>query len=702
MRFKILILAMLLALSSCFRQRVVMVENDFKSSNKLTQLNFKKSYILGASYYPEQWKESRWEDDFKKMKELGINTIRMGEFAWSHFEPKAGKFNFDWMDRAIDQAAKYGISTILCTPTASVPPWLAQQFTDVLTANTKGQFQFGSRQGVNPNSSNFRDASDRIVSAMAKHFGDNPNIIGWQLANEPGHPFDLYDARSQESFRKWLKNKYQTTDSLNNALKTAFWSHEYTDWDQLHLPPVNSAAGEGNPGLVLDFRRFFSDSFLSFLKTQETILRQYIGHRFIFTNWPNTTWSISVHKASGFLDFHGWDNYSGQPEVEGFRSQYYAGINHDLARCANAQQIFIVSEQDPQPSSLGLAENVRLRTYVDLAHGAYGTLFFEWRSPLNGAEQGYVSILQLDGSFGPSAPYIKKMADEFARIQPILENTKTESDLALIYCYDNQWMQGWWDGKGYDTEAMHYYNGLKVLKRNIDVISVDQELSSYKIVAAPGLRIVTDDLADRLKTYVRNGGILILNKEAGTKNMFNTYREKKSPGVFAEMAGIDIPWIANRSERRDETFSITFTCKEQFVPNSYMEQIHLTTAESIASFKNGNLDKKPAVTINRFGKGYLVYVGADSKDERFYEAVALALKDRFSIHPILEAPDAVEVVSRSSVDTDYLFLLNLENKPNKIKLESQVFDLVSQKQLEGTLLLNPLDVAILQVSKKSK
>ncbi|MGH9611017.1 MAG: beta-galactosidase, partial [Bryobacteraceae bacterium] len=75
-------------------------------------------YMLGAAYYPEWWKPSEWETDFHQMQELGINTVRMGEFAWACFEPAPGQFDFGWMDRAIALANHDGIKVILGTPTA--------------------------------------------------------------------------------------------------------------------------------------------------------------------------------------------------------------------------------------------------------------------------------------------------------------------------------------------------------------------------------------------------------------------------------------------------------------------------------------------------------------------------------------------------------------------------------------------------------
>ena len=61
--------------------------------NPPTKLHF------GAAYYPEHWPEDRWEDDIRLMQEAGLTVVRMGEFAWSTFEPAEGQFNFDWMDQ---------------------------------------------------------------------------------------------------------------------------------------------------------------------------------------------------------------------------------------------------------------------------------------------------------------------------------------------------------------------------------------------------------------------------------------------------------------------------------------------------------------------------------------------------------------------------------------------------------------------------
>lgn len=79
-------------------------------------------FRFGADYYPKHWPESRWPRDAEMMQAAGFNVVRLGEFAWSLFEPREGVFEFDWLDRAIEVLAQFGIEVVLGTPTAIVPP----------------------------------------------------------------------------------------------------------------------------------------------------------------------------------------------------------------------------------------------------------------------------------------------------------------------------------------------------------------------------------------------------------------------------------------------------------------------------------------------------------------------------------------------------------------------------------------------------
>ena len=64
---------------------------------------------LGVCYYPEHWPEDIWAEDARRMVDAGLSWVRIGEFAWSRIEPAPDRFDFDWLDRAIDTLGAAGL-----------------------------------------------------------------------------------------------------------------------------------------------------------------------------------------------------------------------------------------------------------------------------------------------------------------------------------------------------------------------------------------------------------------------------------------------------------------------------------------------------------------------------------------------------------------------------------------------------------------
>ncbi|HUA91846.1 MAG TPA: beta-galactosidase [Terracidiphilus sp.] len=673
-------------------------------------------YLVGAAYYPEWWPSAEWETDFREMQELGINAVRMGEFAWARFEPSPGKFDFSWMDQAIEIARRHEVDVVLATPTASVPPWLYQEHPDVLSGNDNGPYTYGGRKGYCTSSPNYLAASARIVTALAEHYGHHPGVIGWQLDNEPGYPFQSYDPVSEAAFQQWLKKRYGTLDELNRVWNGAFWSNEYSDWSQIHFPR-NSAEGGWQPAISLDYRRFFSEAFLNHLRRQADILHARIENQFIFTNWPAPTWSVNVFEAAQFLDATAWDNYVSAPGLSRFQRQYIAGFLSDFCRCAGPHQRFLCAEQNAYVPPNADPEGLRLQAYCDLAHGAHGQLYFEWRRPLAGNEEHRPSFIKgFDGKINPAQPVLAQICKEMARLGPQLAGATTHADIALLYDFANEWAQGM-GGVGdrnphYSGECQSFYNGLKTLRRNIDVVPINTDLSAYKVVVASNLRLIDDATVARLKAYAAGGGVLVLNYRAATENPDNSMRRTLSPGPFAEIAGVRSEAMLDLSEYNSQNgmldaklqaeLGIQFAGNEAvFKPRSILESLRLDGAEAIASVRGGGpMEGKPAVTRNRHGRGWVYYAGVDSSDDGLYETIARLLGTTANLTPLINVPYGVEVTSREDSGNTYYFLLNLtEEAHGKIELPRPMKDLIHGEDNVTRISLGPLEVAVLAAQR---
>jgi beta-galactosidase len=665
-------------------------------------------YFMGTAYYPEWWEPSEWEIDFRQMQEVGINAVRMGEFAWAIFEPSPGRFEFEWMDAAIAAANRYGISVILGTPTASVPPWLYQAHPDVLSGNEAGLYTYGGRKGYCTSSQNYLDACARVVTALAEHYGNHSGVIGWQLDNEPGYPFQSFDPASEKAFRAWLQKRYGTLDALNRAWNGAFWSNRYSEWSQIVFP-TNSAEGGWQPAITLAYLRFFSDSFLNHLRQQASILRRATRNQFVATNWPAPAWSVDVFTtAAEFLDITAWDNYVLAPGIGEFQRQYTAGFNHDFSRCAGPHQRFFCAEQIAYVPANVPDKGLRLQAYINLAHGSHGHLYFEWRRPLAGNEQFRPSFIKgFDGSIRDKA-LLQQIGREFADLSPRLASAITRSDVALLYSFDNEWSQGFGSigrrGRPYNEEEGHYYNGFKALQRNIDIVPPSADISPYKLIVAPNLNLIDDATIKRLRDFVSGGGTLVINDRAATQNMDGSMRRVLPPGPFADMAGVSA--AANGVDfieypvLESEGYGISFSGGETtFHPHTILESLTLKGAEAIAAFRGGSMEGRPAVTRNRYGQGRVFYVGTDSTDGGFYESLARIVGQAAGLSPLIAAPYGVEVVSRENSDATFYFLLNLtENSHPNIRLPRTMENVVARGRVTQVS-LEPFDVAVLSAAK---
>ncbi len=178
---------------------------------------------LGVCWYPEQWPADWWADDARRMREMGITWVRIGEFAWSVIEPSPGQLEWDWLDRAIATLHAEGLQIVLGTPTATPPKWLVDAHPEILAVDALGQPRgFGSRRHYCFASPVYRELSARIVGLMAERYGTHPAVAAWQTDNEYGcHDTVLsYSEAATQGFRRWLAQRYGTVQALNTAWGT--------------------------------------------------------------------------------------------------------------------------------------------------------------------------------------------------------------------------------------------------------------------------------------------------------------------------------------------------------------------------------------------------------------------------------------------------------------------------------------------------
>lgn len=663
---------------------------------------------FGACYYPEHWPEERWSRDMAMMKEANFNVVRLAEFAWIKMEPEEGRFEFEWLDRAIALAEKHGMKVILGTPTAGPPKWLMDKHPDIYQKDMYGRVRgFGARRHYCFNNATFREYTRIIVEAMAIRYGKRQSVAGWQIDNELGmiDTTRCYCDNCLEAFRCWLDNRYGSIEAVNEAWGTIFSSGTFRNWEELHLPTY-AVHQEHNPGLQLDYRRFCSDSALDYLTLQLRILHEHAPGQPITTNEMGKYNHIDYYDLSAELDLCALDIYPAMKRDKEAMARNSAA-EHDMTRGYKRRNYWVLEHQSGTPGANVMAPtpkpgDLRRWTYQSVARGADAIVYFRWRTLNVSVEQYWHGILHHHGEPGRLYEETKRTGAELRLLAPLLANTRVRAKVAILRSYDNEWafeIQPHKRGYEYMNHLMSYYGCLYDRGITVDILSPEADLSGYELVIAPNLKMAKEDTVKKLYDYVHDGGTLVLDIRAGVKLWDNRMSQDRLPGVYRELLGIVIDEYGILDETCGNTFSIEGG--GHYPAENWYEVVRLKGAESAASFDADYYEGAPAVTRHRYGGGEAWYVATDAGVEGMGAILERVIGDVSALLPtgLGRVPSGVEVVERVSEKDEGISLLILINHTEatvSIECTGAFLNVLGGDPVTGVCGLAPRDVLVLR------
>ena len=650
--------------------------------------------VHGAAWYPEQWPEARWPTDLALMKAAGINMVRIGEFAWSRMEPREGQFDFGWLERAIAIAAQHDIQVVLGTPTAAPPAWLTQKYPDTRAIREDGRsYTHGNRAHFRASSRRYRSFCQRIAGEMAKRFGHHPNVIGWQIDNE--YATVSYDRDTLRGFHRWLERKYRTLAALNRRWTTAYWSQTYDRWDQIPFPITRSH----NPGLVLAWKRYVTETFRAYQETQVRAIRRSADPRqFITHNFMGFFDGFDHHVMAKDLDLASWDSYVGSGHLEPAKT----AAAHDLTRGFKRKNFWVMETQPGSVNWAGVNNamdrgEMRRMAWQAIGHGADAVTYWQWRSALNGQEQYHGTIVGADGRPRPIYQEVKQIGAELAKAAEELRGTSVVADVAVLFDYDSRWaIDAQRHHKDFDPVGYlsTFHRPLQAVVQAVDIVATMAPLGSYKLVVAPALNVLSNAQAEHLAAYVRGGGHLVLGARTGMKDHDNALRPERAPGAaLSRLLGGDVVDFY----ALDEPVRVTgrLGSGQATIWGEVLEATDRSTEVLLSYGKSkGWLDRKPAVLSRAVGAGRITYVGAQLDDAVMRRLVAWMVRESRIVPVLAGAPPAVEVCRRTAAGREVLILINHGARGRRIKLPGPLRDLL-RDTTRSTLFLPAGEVAVL-------
>ena len=612
-------------LSSGLQARVPQNPSDF--------FNPADMMTIGVYYYPEAWPESQWPRDIANIKNLGLEFVHMGEFAWAFMEPEEGKFSLDWLARNVELCRAQGLKVVLCTPSPTPPVWLVRKHPQVLMVDERGRrMNHGTREQACWSVDVYRKYVAGIVAELGRRFGQDPAVIGWQIDNEVSH----YDAKycycpsCQKKFRAWLKKKYATVENLNRDWGTAFWSERYQNFDQIDIPNQDELVEGINPHSLLDFQRWFSEEAADYIAFQADILRKWTKNQWITTNFMTLHKEVFPASASRSLDVVTWTLYPvngslGEGSL-GFRLGDGARMSfmHDFLRPLKGLHGLMELQPgqinwaavNPQP----LPGAIRMWIMRAFASGAKLVCTYRYRQPLYGGELYHNGLADTDGvtpSFG-GLEFSRAMTDvrllrESFQPGAVIPPDHAARKTAFLYNVENRWdIDNHPQTDRWDTvrHLLRYYGALKSLGCPVDVITEDSDFSRYPFLIAPAYQLVDKNLVDRWTRFAENGGHLILTARTAQKDRRGHLWEAPWAGPIHELIGAKILRYDVLPEPLKAKVESLGKTHEWGCWGEWLEPQPGTAV--LASYADQFYAGKAAAVTRRLGRGTVTYIGVET------------------------------------------------------------------------------------------
>ncbi len=572
--------------------------------------------LFGVAYYDEYMPYDRLGKDIAMMKDADINVVRIAESTWSTLEPADNTFDFTHIDRVLNAMHRAGIGVIVGTPTYAVPAWLVKKYPDILAITASGQNQYGPRQNMDITNPHFRFHSGRVIRKLMEHVKDHPAIIGYQVDNET-KSYGTAGPNVQQQFVAYMKAKFVSLDSINNAFGLDYWSNRINTWEEFP-----SVVGSINASLASEFAEFQRKLVTDYLAWQVAIVKsyakpgQFVTHNFDL-EWRGYSFGIQPEvdhfAAARALDVAGIDIY--HPTQDALTGIEIA-FGGDVARSMKDGRNYFVIETEAQgfPQWVPYPGQLRLQAFSHVASGANMVSYWHWHSIHNSAETYWKGLLSHD--FQPNPTYLeaKTIGADFRKLGSRIANLRIKNEVALLFSNDaltgfNAFRFGWGSRENYNDVVRNLYDALYRLNIGVDMVDPSvADLSRYKLIVVPALYSAPDASLNKLNQYVANGGHVVYTFKSGFSDEHVKVRSTVQPGIIHEACGVTYSQftVPKNVTLKGELFNVGVGGHQV---HTWMELLTPTTAKVLAYYDHPVWGSYAAITRNVFGKGTATYIG---------------------------------------------------------------------------------------------
>jgi beta-galactosidase len=679
--------------------------------------------LFGAAYYHEYQPYERLEQDLDLMAEARFSVIRVGEYVWSTWEPENGRFDLDWLQPVLDGAHDRGISVILGTPTAAVPPWLVRLYPEIAGERPTGQrIPWGARQEVDYTHPGFLFHAERITRKIVARYADHPAVIGYQVDNEPGlHVFHNHGVFQR--FVDYLRRTYGDVETLNREWGLVYWSHRLSDWADLWTPD-----GNVQPQYDVAWRRFQAELTTEFIGWQADIVREYARpDQFVTTCIAYERPTIADDELVRRLDVSAGNPYYGmqdsmtQPSAEDAPQSWTTSGTWALYLSADRmysskQAPFLVTETNA--SSIGFPWDNRpaydgqwrQAAWALISRGATMIEYWHWHTLHFGAETYWGGVIPHNGKPGRTYAEVARLGAELESAGNLVSDLTPDADVTMLYSMPSKWLMQKYpplakDDGSADERSYHglfdpFYRGafdaglqVRIMHASQFAGSASELAAQHPVLVVPGFYLADDDQLDLLVEYAAAGGHLVVGPRTGYADLEARARIETQPARLAEAAGVRYDEFSNLSAKLPVRAAADSPLElgDDAAASRWADGLQVDGADVLASYDHPHFRRWPAITTRIHGSGRITYVGTVPNGP-----LAIALFRWIAPTTWADLPASVTVTSATSADGRRLrFIHNWSWDSVTLDLPTPLHDVLADTPVDDKLDLGPWDVRVL-------
>jgi len=662
-----------------------------------------KKILYGGDYNPNQWPRDIWDEDMRLFKKAGINSASINIFSWAKIQPSEDTYYFDELDEIMRLLAENDIDIVLATSTAALPAWMFKRYPEVARTDYDGRrHKFGQRHNACPNSLVYQKYSAIMARKLAERYAGAGRLVCWHINNEYGGA--CYCENCEKAFRVWLRDKYKTIGELNRAWNLEFWGHTVYEWDEIVAPnALSEGIGAGSTafaGISIDYMRFMSDSILGNFKAERDAIKGIDPITPVTTNLMGAYKGLDYFKWAKEMDVVSWDNYPS------YNTPWSAtAMMHDLMRGLKRRPFMLMeqtpSQQNWQPyNSLKKPGQMRAQSYQSIAHGADTIQFFQLRRSVGACEKFHGAVIEHAGTDDTRVfREVSQLGRELGALGDRFLGAESPAEVGLIFDWENYWALEYTSGPSRDlkyVDQIHqYYRYFYENNIPVDMVPADADFSGYKLIVAPVLYMVRDGMREALEGYVRGGGVLVTGFMSGIVDQSDNVHLGGYPGPLRRLAGV---WAEEIDALAPEQ-SNSIILYDGSAAKCYLlcDIIHPEGAESIADYTSGFYASTPAATKNRYGEGWVFYIGTQPDKGALAKLLGLAAGAADLSGPVC-AFTRLEVTRRTLDGTNFYFIMNFTGDDLPVPdMFIGKTDALSGDMLRGGTVFRPYDAALVVV-----